>query len=165
MSSQLNSAIPTPPFSPKHDCPDQNSLQPTIQLFDSLIDFYRQQCIWASRTRTALREAAQRDTEFDVEYMSGSLPSPPDSTIEQECSEKSSPESPKQTLSRWQRRKTGFKLRLDGLDRKRVYRSENLVQRERILQMFEKMIEARLESCERVNRLVRNANRADLQHH
>ncbi|KAF9008945.1 hypothetical protein BDQ17DRAFT_1349255 [Cyathus striatus] len=74
-----------------------------------------------------------------------------------------------QPQTRWMRRKRGFKLRLEGLAPKnrRVLsaaqpQQDTLQPREQILEMFEKMMEARMESCERVNKLVRNANRANL---
>jgi hypothetical protein len=86
--------------------------------------------------------------------------------------------SPTQPPTRWLRRKKGFKLKLDGIGprNKRTLSSQpgnqtdqyhspdapNSQSGVRILEMFENMMEARMESCQRVNRLVRKANRADL---
>jgi hypothetical protein len=67
------------------------------------------------------------------------------------------------------RRKKEFKLRLEGIRSKRVnplqFAQEQSVEQlrphEQILDMFEKMMEARMESCQRVNRLVREASRTN----
>lgn len=73
---------------------------------------------------------------------------------------------------RWMRQKRGFKLKLEGLKRHMGKRSSLAQQQNsqqdpsqlgglRVLEMFETMMEARMESCQRVNRMIRNANRAD----
>lgn len=77
-----------------------------------------------------------------------------------------------QPSTRWTKRKKGFKLRLEGLSpkasqtsfaRQGLGGSEDMVpSREQILVMFEKMMESRIESCQRINKLVRDANRAGL---
>jgi len=79
-----------------------------------------------------------------------------------------------QPTSRWMRRKKGFKLRLDGIRTRRVINTqaaaasggeeEGVQPREQLLEMFEKMMESRMESCQRVNKLVRDANRAHLHY-
>ncbi|KAJ3492955.1 hypothetical protein NMY22_g20277 [Coprinellus aureogranulatus] len=75
--------------------------------------------------------------------------------------------------SRWSRRKRGFKLRLEGLSSKpkriTLAQSGQTVDsyasppsREDILAMYEKMMESRMESCQRINKLIHSANRANL---
>jgi hypothetical protein len=76
------------------------------------------------------------------------------------------PVAPTAPPSRWQRRKHKFKLKLDGLPpaarqrRASVYGVSDSGMR--VLELFEGMMEARMESCQRVNRMVRMANRANL---
>ncbi|KAF5333744.1 hypothetical protein D9611_002388 [Ephemerocybe angulata] len=78
--------------------------------------------------------------------------------------------------SRWTKRKRGFKLRLDGLQAGKQRRviaphldgtSADLQpmpvpSRDDILSMYEKMMESRMESCQRINKLIHDANRAHL---
>jgi hypothetical protein len=75
-----------------------------------------------------------------------------------------------QASTRWTKRKKGFKMRLEGLSPKAQQARQPLPlgsedvapSREQILVMFEKMMESRIESCQRINKLVRDANRAGL---
>jgi hypothetical protein len=76
---------------------------------------------------------------------------------------------PKQPPSRWMRRKKGFNLKLEGISKPRKLprtprqpETPDLVAKEHILELFEKMMEDRMESCQRVNRLVRSASHAYL---
>lgn len=183
-------SIPTPPFSPNnqqlppHDA--DNPLKSTINLLDSLVAFYQHERMWVYRTRAVLEEAfadlpaitpsaPKPDTPED-----NPLPSPPDSSSSSPASS-SSPDvpdkdstddaacpRPAQLPSRWMRRKRGFKLKLEGISKpKRSHKPLPRDQRdqdakEHILQLFEKMMEDRMESCQRVNKLVRNASRAYL---
>ncbi|KAF9476488.1 hypothetical protein BDN70DRAFT_897297 [Pholiota conissans] len=67
--------------------------------------------------------------------------------------------------SRWMRRKKEFKLRIDGIRNINAQPAEEtqgdgeLPARKQILEMFDKMLESRLESCQRVNELIREVNR------
>ncbi|KZT19268.1 hypothetical protein NEOLEDRAFT_1142282 [Neolentinus lepideus HHB14362 ss-1] len=72
--------------------------------------------------------------------------------------------------SRWMRRKNSYKLKLEGIghkSRRRFVRSA----RDRgmsepgaqLLEMFGDLVDARMESCQRITRLIRSANRADLR--
>lgn len=162
------SSIPTPPFSPLHQLPhdqdhNDNPLKSTIDLLDSLVGFYHHERMWVYRTRAALHEASNRGDSDTTD--TDSLPSP-----ESDDCDKSPSALPTQSSSPWLRRKRGFKLRLDRLPQSALTstgasstsQGEGLPRRERILEMFEKMMEARMESCQRVNRLVRSANRADI---
>lgn len=88
--------------------------------------------------------------------------------------EKGSKTSPPSSPSRWTKRKRGFKLRLElSPQPKRILPTvqsvdgsaaslSSLPPKEHLLDMFEKMMESRMESCERINKLVRRANRAHL---
>jgi len=156
--------------------PPDDSHQSTLDLLDSLLDFYHQERAWVQRTRIALEVALQQVKQSDL------LPSPPSesaSTSNTECSDKLHPHerphpaSDEQPVSQWSRRKKGFKLKLNGLgphnDRiipvqplRRITSHRDFSQRKQILDMLDQMMEARMESCQTINRLVRNANRADL---
>ncbi|KAF8076530.1 hypothetical protein FPV67DRAFT_421125 [Lyophyllum atratum] len=174
------SCIPTPPFSPHPGIPSppDTSFQSTLDVLDSLLEFYQQERVWVQRTRTALEEAF---LQVDQSDHPDTLPSPPSesaSTSSAGCSDKSyptagpPPASPKPLTSQWSRRKKGFKLRLDGLaphnnrmlvsQRVRpIVSRKDFSQRKRILDMLDQMMEARMESCQGINRLVRNASRAE----
>ncbi|RDB22802.1 hypothetical protein Hypma_010046 [Hypsizygus marmoreus] len=171
-----SSSIPTPPVSPNARSSSSNitldhPLKPSIELLDNLVDFYQRERTWAGRIRASLDDADEDTTFDDISNSdeSDALPSPPIESASGSYSQSTQ-------SSRWLRRKKGFKLRLDSVDRKFIgsagthkpmshiaSRRQNHPQRERILEMFEKMMEARMESCQRVNRMIRNANRADLQ--
>ena len=66
-------------------------------------------------------------------------------------------------------RKQSFKLKLEGIGPHNLHRRQRRMQRDassetgtRLLELFGQLMEARMESCHRVNRLVREANRVDL---
>jgi len=71
--------------------------------------------------------------------------------------------------SRWARRKNSYQLKLEGIghkSRRRFVRpardhavSEPGAQ---LLEMFGDLVDARMESCQRITRLIRSANRADI---
>lgn len=169
-----------------HGLPEQ-PLDSTLELLDSLVSFYHQERIWVCKARASLEEATKTsDSAADQSYEAASPASTTttssssdvDFTIKSEADSNSLPGSPllPSRASLWSRRKRGFNMRLDRLSTPPPNRrstppywnpnhSSSLGSsqtRERILEMFEKMMEARMESCERVNRLVRNANRVDL---
>jgi len=143
---------------------NENPLKSTINLLDSLVAFYQQERMWVYRTRAMLQEAFPNPSSADPTTQSIAASSPRDEQAP-------SREPPHQT--RWTRRKKGFKLRLDGIRPKRVISAipvdqvrqpEYLHPREQLLEMFEKMMESRMESCQRINKLVREANRANLHY-
>ena len=146
-------------------------LKETVNLLDNLITYYQQETMWVYRTRATLENA------FDDGPLSDSSTSGSESPEEEDDGEPSLDQSdgrPSPTGSRWIRRKRGFKMRLDFSPKARsTPRSsyplpsvqplrEQPPPREHLLMMFEKMMETRMESCVRVNKLVRNANRAHL---
>lgn len=170
---------PTPPYSPVanpigHQGPDQDPLRTTMHVLDSLVASYHYRRMWVCRTRAAFEggmpeysslpsssdsQSANEDPSFDYrEY---------DDVDAQDCG------SP----SRWSKRKRGFKLpRIDGLSpkRRRITTTMSLPgdsaesyappspSREDILSMYERMMESRMESCERINKMLREASRASL---
>lgn len=154
-------------------------LKSTINLLDALVNFYQHERMWVYRTRATLENAFQDSPMSDAQ---DTLPSPtsdseslPEGESENEPSDDLPSSSPTKPNMRWLHRKRGFKLKLEGVGRRRrastlkslnmdAPHQKNIPQREQILEMFEKIMEARMESCQRVNRLVRNANRADLHH-
>ncbi|KAH6915325.1 hypothetical protein BKA70DRAFT_574203 [Coprinopsis sp. MPI-PUGE-AT-0042] len=180
MSAPYPHSIPTPPFSPEthhlqmSDSDPQNEpLKETVNLLDSLITYYQQESMWVCRTRATLENA------FDESPFSDSSMSPPSGNDSPEGEDDAkhpmdqSGARPIPTGSQWIQRKRGFKMRLDLSPKARPpvrsLRSPSIQSsgghappREHILTMFEKMMEARMESCMRVNKLVRNANRANL---
>ncbi|PCH41225.1 hypothetical protein WOLCODRAFT_16967 [Wolfiporia cocos MD-104 SS10] len=72
--------------------------------------------------------------------------------------------------TRWNRRKNAMKLKLDGIAphsssrRRRPLRAPPSEPGARLLEMFSELVDARMESCQRVSRLVRDAraHRMDL---
>ena len=68
--------------------------------------------------------------------------------------------------SRWMRRKNVMRLKIDGIAvhqrKRRPVRASHTEPGARLLEMFSELMDSRMESCQRVQRLVRNANRADL---
>lgn len=167
-------SIPTPPFSPHALAPHMVSYKSTINLLDSLVAFYQQERMWVYRTRASL-ELAFHDAPASTNEPADTSPPTPASVPpaeEGESAVKAEPGTPppmspaQQTQqNRWLRRKRGFKLKLDGIpSRNRQGRPKSELPQSgvQILEMFEDMMESRMESCQRVNKLVRNANRADL---
>ncbi|KDR83611.1 hypothetical protein GALMADRAFT_235891, partial [Galerina marginata CBS 339.88] len=172
MATAYTHSIPTPPFSPQnYRMPDENTENPlksTVNLLDSLVAFYQHERMWVYRTRAMLEDAFTTPPIMDGNNESHS--DPDNLTVMDEGHNNPSSSSHKQSTS-WTRRKKGFKLRIDGIRSRRVISTQpvgpsqqpaDLPPREQILEMFEKMMEARMESCQRVNKLVREANRANL---
>ncbi|KAJ3517986.1 hypothetical protein NLJ89_g151 [Agrocybe chaxingu] len=179
MATAYTHSIPTPPFSPhNYRMPDEtteNPLRSTINLLDSLVAFYQHERMWVYRTRAMLEEAFQMPPlpgTAHQQYLTDQHGMPMDIRME-DMNDPGAAQSHQST--RWMRRKRGFKLRLDGIRNRRVISTqpvgqgqgqeqgyEELQPRERILEMFDKMMESRMESCQRVTKLVRDANRANL---
>ena len=140
---------------------NENPLKSTIHLLDSLVAFYQHERMWVYHTRAKLEEAFPNPSIMDPSTIqsipaSSSPPARNDETL------------PNETVpshqSRWTRRKKGFKLRLNGIRfrPRRVISAipvDHAHPREQLLEMFEKMMETRMESCQRINKLVRDANR------
>jgi len=152
--------IPTPPFSPRAPPPDSdNSITDVLQ---SLVAFYHEEMMWVCRTRawiemwdaTNMTDTSSSSTSSSTIVIDGSEP----------IAVKKELHSPTMT-TRWSRRKPKFNLRLKDMSSKgngpiSVDQVPNT--RGHILELFEGMMEARMESCIRIDRLVKRANRADL---
>ncbi|KAG5648940.1 hypothetical protein DXG03_000289 [Asterophora parasitica] len=162
------SDIPAPcPSKPPVD------LQSTLTLLDDLVRFYHNEREWIQRTRAAIDDAYQPDP-------SQSLPSPPptdsddssDSSDDKPMcdSDVQSQSSATPQTSQWSQRNKGLKMQLDASDKppkphvRRIASHSDYTRRKQLLEGLDRAMEARLESCHRVSRLVRNANRADLHY-
>lgn len=182
MASEFTFSVSSQTLSPRMirtpDHPADNSLSSSVNLLDSLVSFYQNERMWVYRTRAKLQEAftPQIITE-QPDQLQQQCQEPPngfsiDPTERQSYQDYdvASSLSPR-GQTRWMRRKKGFKLRLEGIRTRRIINTQSSSQgqqdelqpREQILEMFEKMMEARMESCQRVNKLVREANRASLR--
>lgn len=176
--------MPTPPFSPEEQSEQSadGPLKSTLNLLESLVAFYQHERMWVYHTRAILEDAFQTPTsgpqaDFDPHLPSPSTPSSAlESPIEASGQYKSSMHKTchttrlEQSNTPWTRRKRGFKLRLIGINRKpnsmskhsgRRPQSVVIESREEILEMFEKMMETRMASCQRMSRLVRETNLAN----
>jgi hypothetical protein len=181
---QEHAALPTPPFSPPQTLTDAPA-DTSVVLLNSLVSFYQQESLWVHRTRAALElalTAKGRDsiTAAATAKALSSSSSTDDSsaglTDESDMqSIKAEPTTPPPSVgkvhpkSRWMQRKQSFKLRLEGIGPHSLHRRQRRMRRDasaeagtRLLELFGQLMEARMESCHRVNRLVREANRVDL---
>lgn len=171
-------ALPTPPQSPT----SQEVAHSAINLLDSLQAFYQQERYWVHHTRAALELAITKG--IDAPALSTSPPpsssqrdvSPTSSTTSETLSvdtpiikmepELAPPSMTRAQATRWMRRKNMMRLKLDGLSvsqrKRRPMRAPPTEPGARLLEMFSELMDSRMESCQRVQRMVRNANRADL---
>lgn len=151
-----------------HNGPTESILSSTTNMLNSLVSFYQQERMWVYRMRAMLQEPQldegpdQVQSEAIPDFSMGSqdyqiLDEPNTSTVQ----------------TRWMLRKREFKLRLEGIRLKRFNPLPNVQQqpveqlrpREQMLEMFEKMMEARMESCQRVKGLVLEASRVNSDGH
>ena len=181
---QEHAALPTPPFSPPQTLTDAPA-DTSVVLLNSLVSFYQQESLWVHRTRAALELALTangRDSitaAANAKALSSSSSSTDslgslteDSDMQSIKAEPTTPPPSQGKVhpkSRWLQRKQSFKLRLEGIGPHSLHRRQRRVRRDasseagtRLLELFGQLMEARMESCHRVNRLVREANRVDL---
>ncbi|KAH9062849.1 hypothetical protein EDB87DRAFT_1606240 [Lactarius vividus] len=178
---QDHPALPTPPFSPPQTLTDA-PVDTSAVLLNSLVSFYQQESLWVHRTRAALELAltAKGRDSITAAATAKALSSSSDSTASltddsDMQSIKAEPTTPPPSVgkthpkSRWMQRKQSFKLRLEGIGPQSLHRRHRRMRRDasaeagtRLLELFGQLMEARMESCHRVNRLVREANRTDL---
>ncbi|KAF9028441.1 hypothetical protein BDZ89DRAFT_766330 [Hymenopellis radicata] len=128
-------------------------LRPSVNNLDSLVTFYQQERMWVYRTRVELQDVEDEDEH------SPPLPnSPPSPSISHEPPIRPSRRSSSPT--RWTRRKKGLKLNSSS-SRRSLQTSMDAAHNPaiRVLDMYESIMQSRMESCERINRLIRNANR------
>lgn len=172
----------TPAFAPQNmrlpSSNDEDGLKTTANVLDSLVAYYQHEKMWVYRTRASLEDAfssppldgahlhhhQQQPVPY---YPERSRFGPANPAPFQSLDSGSSAEDGSMSPSRWKDRKKGFKLRLEGIRSRRVVNtqpSDQLQPQEQILEMYERMMEARLQSCQRVSKLIQDANRAKLHH-
>lgn len=163
---------PTPPYSPQAlprvpKEAQEDPLKDTGLLLNSLIDSYQRRRMWVCQFRANLESGpSEAPQTLSPASSEDSVYLPDDTSLRSKANDTN-------TNSRWTRRKRGFKLRLEGLSSKpkRITLTHQSDQpgdsrsppsREDILSMYEKMMESRMESCQRINKLIHSANRASL---
>ncbi|KAG2757392.1 hypothetical protein P692DRAFT_20824797 [Suillus brevipes Sb2] len=175
----MNTLLPTPPSSPPRV--GLHPVESTITLLENLVAFYHQERMWVYRTRAQLEMTLQ---ERDA---SAAAAADEEEEEEMEKEEPDSAEETSET-SKWMKRKKAFGLKLEGIATTRGMPRGGIVKQRvpppmlpafvhsnqtggqpvlgsngrepgvEILEMFERMMQARMESCERVTRMVRNAS-------
>jgi len=144
------------------DSSTERALLSTVDLLDSLVAFYQHEQMWVYRTSASLQQAFRPPTNEPFDLTQQAYPNKLSVASRKYDDGSSSNTQP----TPWMRRKQEFNLRLEGIRLKRTVdtqldtRNLQIEQpREQILGMFEKMMEARMESCQRVRRLVQDASR------
>jgi hypothetical protein len=143
----------------------------SLQLLDSLTVFYQQERYWTHHTRAALETVLSDSFRGNVEAFMGAAksetPDDGESSVNtnpievrvEPSSSMAQSENVQRRRSRWNRRKNTLKLRLGGIET--PIRMQTMRPSQHILDMFAALVESRMESCERVTKLVKLANRAD----
>lgn len=131
---------------------------------DSLVTFYQQERIWARRIRAELQEQSQEDVDKLEGPILSPLPSPASSPL---LSSPELPESPQLSValpkpparspSHRIRRKKELQVKLASTPPWHASAYSLLV-----LNMYEYITQSRMESCQRIDRLIKNASRAHL---
>lgn len=169
---QLDTTPLIPPQVPQRSS-ETRSIDSTINLLDSLLSFYHQERMWVYRTRASLEmvlEAAPSTSSGSVESSVETDSALGDETASAMATrmmgavkaEPMSPTSLNNTL--WMRRKKGFKLKLEGISTRAKRRRTNQGQEApstpgvQMLELFENMMKDRMESCERVSKLVKESS-------
>ncbi|KAH7887633.1 hypothetical protein F5I97DRAFT_1777941, partial [Phlebopus sp. FC_14] len=180
----LSTLLPTPPSSPPTI--GLHPVESTISLLESLVAFYHQERMWVYRTRAQLEMGLMQRVELADTNGSGPGQSGSEGGADGQgdTSNRSMSKSPStengdtpspSPPTKWLKRKKAFGLRLEGLPTTRgvvpsVARESHAPSASpviasgardpsvQILEMFESMMQARMESCERVTRMVRGAN-------
>lgn len=133
------------------------ALRTSANNLESLVSFYQQERMWVYKTKAEFQDL---DEEEDEDSPPRSSPSP---SHESESSIRPSRRSTSPS-SRWIRRKKGLKLNLASApaSRKTLQTSVDAAHNPalRVLDMYESIMQSRMESCQRINRLIRNANKA-----
>jgi len=157
----------SPTYTPGgHNGPTENLLSSTTKMLDSLVSFYQQERMWVYRMRAQEACTPQLKDESPDQFEQAQPASTSMGPSVEPQEYHFVDQSTNGQATRWMRRKREFNLRLEGIRSKRVHPleivqgqpSEELRPREQMLEMFEKMMEERMESCQRVNRLVQEAS-------
>ena len=165
------------PSKPQHST---RRIDHSINLADSLLAFYHQERMWCYRTRASL-ELILEPAPSTVRDSSITSSTESDTTAEEGDTSlavvrphgivKTEPTSPAnmQATTLWMRRKRSFKLKLEGIStrsrKRRTAKGQDAPPTPgvQILEMFERLMQARMESCERVSKLMKtNANQPTL---
>ncbi|TFK82370.1 hypothetical protein K466DRAFT_500457 [Polyporus arcularius HHB13444] len=178
-SPSPDNGLPTPPQSPT----SRDVAHPAITLLQSLESFYQQERYWVHHTRAALELALTKGIDAAPTASSSSSPpseyqgvlSPASSTTSDAAAVdapivKMEPDAQAPSLSRssnsWTKRKNMMRLKIDGISphqrKRRAPRAPPTEPGARLLEMFSELMDSRMESCQRVQRMIRSANRADL---
>ena len=176
--SSPNNLYALSPTKPQHST---RRIDHSINLADSLLAFYHQERMWCYRTRASLELILEpgpstasdgsitSSAESDATAEEGDTPSL--AVVRPHGNIKAEPASPTnmQATTLWMRRKRSFKLKLEGISTKSRKRRTAKGQDApptpgiQILEMFERLMQARMESCERVSKMMKtNANRLTL---
>lgn len=171
-SPSPETSLPTPPRSPGA----LEASKATVNLLDSLTAFYQQERYWIHHTRASLELALAKgvdapSTQSLSTTPSSSVASSPDSdavssgvpAVKLEPPPPASlSDSPTQRKALWMRRKAGMKLKLENLApqhrRRRPHRAPPSEPGARLLELFSELVDARMESCQRISRLVRDSS-------
>lgn len=149
-----------------------------INCLDSLHNFYEHEQAWVYRTRAAM-ELALVQGPIEVNPTYSSMPSSSSSSSENpanngftavktEANEDdlgaTGAATKRHHSTRWHRRKNGMGLRLEGLsphnNLRRQKQSRGPEPGTQLLEQFGELVDARMESCRRITRLVRESSRA-----
>lgn len=168
--SSPNNLYALTPSKPKRSA---RRIDHSINLAESLLAFYHQERMWCYRTRASLElvlEAAPssvRDSSISSSAESDATTEEGDATlalIRPHGIMKAESNSPSniQANTLWMRRKKSFKLKLEGISTRSRKRQTPQGQDApptpgvQILETFEALMQARMESCERVSKLMKN---------
>lgn len=136
----------------------------SITNLDSLVTFYQQERTWARRIRAELHEQSQEDVDKLEGPVLSPLPSPASSPL---LSSPKLPESPQLsvTLSKSPRSPSHRIRRKKELHVKLATPPWHASPYSLLmLSMYEYITQSRMESCQRIDRLIKNASRAHLLH-
>ncbi|KAG6911222.1 hypothetical protein DXG01_003089 [Tephrocybe rancida] len=168
LQAAYNPSIP-PFFASPAAFPElDGSIHSTLNLLESLDDYYRNQRVWIEQARNALDRAFEESEVMQSEQSKSALPSPPASESDSSSPDRSDitsddeqrPRSGSFTRfeSNQSRKKKGLQLSVDiqnscshsSLSHKRVRRitsRKDLEQRKQMLNMLDEMMQARMDSC------------------
>lgn len=177
----VDGALPTPPRSPR----TSEHSRAVTNLLDHLQSFYQQEQHWVHHTRASLELAVTKGADAPaLATATGPIeaPSPASSCTSVDSTDSLSPTmsvrikpdpdaedqldlelSLDARTSRWLRRKNQMRLKIDGIShhKRRPARASSTEPGAQLLEMFAELVEARMESCQRISRLVQRASERD----
>ncbi|KAI9069612.1 hypothetical protein FKP32DRAFT_1559344 [Trametes sanguinea] len=129
----------------------------TTRTLECVERFYWQQRIWVYHARIALESTVDERMNAPSDYNAPT-------SISARPTLSPAPSIPPSTMqaTRWRRRKNRFRLKLEGISvqhpRYRPVRGPPNGPTARLLEMFSNRLDAGMESCQRLQRLVRHAD-------